>query len=129
MDANELEEWRREYDELRKNPPTDGDRIYAYDAQGNRVDTKLTVECVQGKEPFISTRAALPQTVGAYLEWQTQSKENLFRYGWKCILLPKARNALIAEHGLAAEEIYVYGIKVVRRSDSGTSFLCEVDVP
>lgn len=122
----EKEDWLEEYNLLFKNPPIEGDYLYAYDSKGQKILTRLTVSCVTGQDPFIFTRIGLPQIVGCNLSWQTESKFQLYAGGMKCVMLPRTRNALVARHGLFDRTLFVPGLQVIRISNRGTSLLCEV---
>lgn len=119
----EVKEWNSKYNEHLNNPPQPGTVLRAC---GDAVMARIDVDIEQGKPPFLYGRAYVPCVVGEPLGWYLQSKENTSAYGWKCILLPKAREEAIRRLGLEQPVMEVYALKVVRKSQSGNSLLCEI---
>ncbi len=121
-DDNKVLEWSQEYNEIIKNPPADGSILTTVDDSL----VKLTVEIVDGSPPFIYGRIYVPEIVGVELGWFLQGAEMETYHGWKCILMPRSRAELIKEIGLDGDTVLVKSLRLVRKSKSGKSFLCEV---
>ena len=90
------------------------------------MDARLDVELVDGKPPFVYGRVYIPHIVGAPLGWFLQPFDSDSAYGWKCILLPKAREEALRRLGITERRIPVKALKIVRYSRTGSSVLCEV---
>lgn len=120
--SSEVDEWARQYEEYTKNPPADGTILRAYGDDLARID----VEMVSGKAPFLYGRAYVPSIVGMPLGWYLQSVDAEKAFGWKCILLPKAREECIRRLGATKGVVSVKALRVIRKSQSGSSLLCEV---
>lgn len=116
------ERWGDEYQSFLDNPPKPGDILLAYGDEPAR----LEVEVKEGAAPFIYARAYVPEIVGHALGWFLQGAGQESSYGWKCVLLPKAREDVIRRLGLRETELYIKSLKVVRPSKTGKSLLCEV---
>jgi hypothetical protein len=119
----EVGEWSAKYNEYLNNPPVPGTILRAY---GDGEMARIDVDIEQGKPPFLYGRAYVPCIVGSPLGWYLQARDNTSAYGWKCILLPKAREEAIRRLGLDQPVMVVYSLKVVRTSQSGNSLLCEI---
>ncbi len=115
-------EWSKKYNEVIKNRPVDGSILVTTDGSL----AKLTVEIVDGSAPFIYGRLYVPEIVGIELGWFLQGAEVETYHGWKCILMPRARADLIKKIGLSGDTVLVKSLRLVRESQSGKSFLCEV---
>lgn len=118
----EVQEWSESYQKCMDNPPSDGAILKAIGDDKAR----LNVELQQGKVPFIYGCAYVPCVVGEAVGWFLQSYETNSNHGWKCILLSKARDECIRRFGLNRTRIPVKSLKVVQKSQSGNSLLCEV---
>ena len=116
-------EWSKKYNEVIKNRPVDGSILVTTDGSL----AKLTVEIVDGSAPFIYGRLYVPEIVGIELGWFLQGAEVETYHGWKCILMPRARADLIKKIGLSGDTVLVKSLRLVRESQSGKSFLCEVE--
>lgn len=114
--------WSEEYQRYLDNPPKAGDILSAYGDEPARLDVELT----EGKPPFIYGRAYVPCVVGTPLGWFLQPATSDQAHGWKCILLPKAREECIRKLGVSEKILKVKSLRVVRVSQSGNSLLCEV---
>lgn len=123
MNNTNLSEWNTKYGEYLNNPPEPGTVLRAF---GEGELARIEIDIEQDKPPFLYGRAYVPCVVGQPLGWFLQSKENTTSYGWKCILLPKAREEAIRRRGLNEPMMTVYSLKVVRQSQSGQSLLCEI---
>lgn len=119
----EVSEWSTRYNEYLNNPPVPGTILRAY---GEGQMARIDVDIEQNKPPFLYGRAYVPCIVGSPLGWYLQDRDNTSAYGWKCILLPKAREEAIRRLGLDQPVMVVYSLKVVRSSQSGQSLLCEI---
>ncbi|KKN01675.1 hypothetical protein LCGC14_1125400 [marine sediment metagenome] len=115
-------EWSKKYNEVIKNRPVDGSILVTVDGSL----AKLTVEIVDGSAPFIYGRLYVPEIIGIELGWFLQGAEVETYHGWKCILMPRARADLIKKIGLSGDTVLVKSLRLVRESQSGKSFLCEV---
>lgn len=118
----ETEKWREEYDTVRKSMPTEGYILKSIDGS----PCKVNIEYVTGKEPFMYGLAYLPQIVGAPVGWFARSINDRSSYGFKLILLPKAREMLLREFGVSETQVQVDGFKVIRSSTQGHSLLVEL---
>lgn len=116
------EKWAQAYQGLSDNPPEPGTVLRAYGGE----DARLDLELVEGNPPFLYGRAFVPQIVGAELGWFLQPFDSDSAYGWKCILMPKAREECLRRCGITNERIAIKALKVVRYSRTGSSILCEV---
>lgn len=115
-------DWTKNYEDVLNNPPQPGDVLSCVTDE----DARLDVELVEGRPPFIYGRAYIPCIVGQASGWFLQPFDSDTAHGWKCILLPKAREECIRKRGLKEPRIAVRSLKVVRVSESGQSLLCEV---
>jgi hypothetical protein len=120
--AKDLTEWKQGYQSYLDNPPAEGSILRAYGGQMAR----LNVEVVEGKPPFVYGRAYVPSIAGAELGWFLQAVDAEQGHGWKCILLPKAREECLRRKGITEDVIQVKALKVVRYSQTKNSILCEV---
>jgi hypothetical protein len=117
-----MPEWKDEWQKHTDNPPKPGDILRAYGGGPARLD----VELVDGKPPFVYARVYVPCIVGHELGWFLQGIDSDQAHGWKCILLPKAREECLRKLGLKEPVISVKSLRVVRASQTGNSLLCEV---
>lgn len=115
-------EWSESYEKILNNPPTEGSVLRCIGGE----DARLDVEIVKGRPPFVYGRAFIPCVVGEPVGWYLQPFDSDTAHGWKCILLPKAREECLRRRGLTEERIRVQALKIVRASESGQSLLCEV---
>lgn len=122
MTPEQIAEWRREYDEFKNNPPDSNCYLDTID----KTPVKLEIECQQGDRIRIFARAYLPQVVGSEIDWFVRSITDNNWTGWKCVLMPRARNEVIQRFGIASAFVGVKSLKVVRRSKSEGSILCEI---
>lgn len=119
----ETAQWGGEYQKHLNQPPQPGIILRAC---GEGEMARIDIDTEPGKQPFLYGRAYVPCVVGQPLGWFLQTTENTSAYGWKCILLPKAREEAIRRRGLNEPVMTIYSLKVVRQSQSGQSLLCEV---
>lgn len=117
-----MPEWKEQYQSFTENPPKPGDILRPY---GDTL-ARLDVELVEGKPPFVFGRVHVPCLVGCELGWFLQGIDTTQQHGWKCILLPKAREECIRKCGLKEKVIGVKALRVVRYSQTKNSLLCEV---
>jgi len=122
MSDDKGREWSEQYNAVVSKPPADGTILTTADGSL----AKLTVEIVDGAAPFIYGRMFVPEIVGAELDWFLQDTEMETFHGWKCILMPRARAELIKKKGLDGDTVTVKSLRIVRMSQSGKSYLCEV---
>lgn len=115
-------DWSEEYQKLIDNPPGPGAILTTADGSPVRLDRTLA----DGKPPFVYGRAYVPEIVGSMLGWFLQSNDGKKTHGWKCILLPKARQQCFRKLGMTNEILLVKSLRVVRKSQTGKSLLCEV---
>jgi hypothetical protein len=118
-----MPDWKDEWQKHTDNPPKPGEILRAY---GEGSLARLDVELVDGKPPFVYGRVHVPCIVGHELGWFLQSIDSDQAHGWKCILLPKAREECLRRCGLTSATIAVKALRVVRASQTGNSLLCEV---
>ena len=113
------EQWGVEYKKTLERLPDSGEILTTKDGSL----AKLEFEINPGRVPFLYGLAYVPAEVGCELGWFLQSEES---FGWKCIILPKAREDCIKRYGLQ-NPIYVKSLKVIRVSQTGRSLLCEIN--
>lgn len=116
-------EWSEQFNAMVENAPADGSIATTIDGSL----AKLTVEITDGAAPFIYGRIYVPEIVGVELGWYLQGAETETYHGWKCILMPRARTELIKKKGLDGDTVLVKSLRLVRKSKSGKSYLCEVE--
>lgn len=121
-DQADFSDWSKEYDRLIQNPPKEGDILQSADSS----KVILVIELKEHAPPFVYGRAYVPEIVGMDLGWFLQSAGSEGYFGWKCILLPRARTELIQKYGLRNEVVEIVSLRVIRHSVSGKSLLCEV---
>lgn len=122
MCEDKVREWSEQYNTVVKNPPVDGTILKTVDGSL----AKLTVEIVDGSAPFIYGRIYVPEIIGIELGWFLQGIDVETYHGWKCILMPRARAELIKKIGLDGDTVTVKSLRLIRKSKSGKSYLCEV---
>lgn len=115
--------WRKSYKEHLDNPPKEGDILRAKDD----CPARLILEIENGKPPFLYGTAFVPCIVNEPVGWFLQTVDDETIFGWKCIVMPKAREECLRRFGLDAPHIPVKALRVVRVSDSGKSLLCEIE--
>lgn len=118
-----VDEWRAEYEHVRQNPPEPDDLILTEDGS----PVKLEMEFQRGQAPLIFARLYVPTIVGRPLGWFARSMEDKSFYGWKAILSIKFRDIVIKKFGFANRQIAVKSIRILRQSQAGTAFVCEVE--
>lgn len=116
------EKWAAEYQNHTDNPPPDGTVLRCFGGE----DARLDLELVEGKPPFLYGRVYVPHIVGTELGWFLQPFDSDAAYGWKCILLPKAREEALRRLGITEKRLRVKALKIVRYSRTGSSILCEI---
>ena len=122
MHNDEASDWSTAFNAIQENPPEPGAILVTIDG----APAKLSVEITEGQPPFIYGRIYVPEIVGAPLGWYLQGEEMESFHGWKCILMPRARADLIKKIGLSGETVMVQSLRLIRKSQTGKSFLCEV---
>jgi len=115
-----LSNWRDKYLKVIANPPEEGTILKPL--SGKAV---LVVEVQDNRPPFIYGKAFVPEIPSIEPSWYLQDEEHRSHYGWKCILMAKARTKLIRNSNLS-ETVEVDALRVVKQSQSGKSLLCEV---
>jgi len=118
-----LADWSAEYKAACECSPKAGDILKTLDGS----PAVLIVESQEGKPPFIYGKAFVPEIPDIAAGWYLQSDEDKTRYGWKCILMARARADLIKKIGLSGETVVVKSLRVIKHSQSGKSLLCEVE--
>lgn len=116
------DQWAKDYQNHSDNPPPEGTILRCYGG----VDARLDLELVDGKPPFVYGRVYVPHIVGTALGWFLQPFDSDAAYGWKCILLPKAREEVLRKLGITEKRVRVKALRIVRYSRTGSSILCEV---
>lgn len=115
--------WRESYQQTLDNPPMEGDTLKTKDGSPIRVH----VELKEGQPPFLFARAYVPNIVGEEPGWFVRGMNDEARSGWMAILLPKSRSMLVNREGITKDVIQFAGeLRVVRKSRSGNSLLCEL---
>lgn len=115
-------EWSDQYQAHLDNPPEAGTVLQTLSNEPARLD----IEIQDGKPPFLYGRAFVPCIVGEPVGWYLQPMGTKQAHGWKCILLPKAREECLRRCGLKDATIPVKSLRIIRKSKSGSSLLCEV---
>ena len=115
-------EWSDQYQAHLDNPPEAGTVLQTLTNEPARLD----IEIQDGKPPFLYGRAFVPCIVGEPVGWYLQPMGTKQAHGWKCILLPKAREECLRRCGLKESTIPVKSLRIIRKSKSGSSLLCEV---
>lgn len=113
--------WAADYEEYINNPPQPGTVLKTFNGDEARLEVVLN----EGKQPFIFARCYVPCIVGHGLGWYLQAADQTSAHGWKCILMPKARQELIQAKGLAGP-LSVKALRLIRYSDSKKAMLCEI---
>lgn len=116
-----IDEWRAAYRELANTAPVERFLVTS-DGSPIRVD----INCVEGKPPFMYTKAFIPNIVGGTLDWYAQREGDEDIIGWKVILLPKARDEAMRHFDITQPYGLVTKIRIVRMAESGKSLLGEV---
>lgn len=116
------DQWAKDFQNYTDNPPAAGTVLRCYGGS----DVRLDLELVDGKPPFLYGRMFVPHIVGQELGWFLQPHDSDAAYGWKCILLPKAREEAIRRLGITEKRLRVRALKIVRYSRTGQAVLCEV---
>lgn len=122
MSSDEASNWSAQYNETLEKPPEPGAILVTLDGS----PVRLTVEIKDGSPPFIYGRMYVPEIVGIKLGWYLQNEKVDTFHGWKCILMPRARGDLIKKIGLDGDMVLVKSLRMIRKSQSGKSYLCEV---
>lgn len=117
-----MAEWVDKYNEALDTPPVAG----AILTSENGEPVKLVVEIQEGQPPFVYGRAHVPEVVQENVGWFLKDGDIGNFYGWKCILLPRARAELLKKCPIVEETVSVQSLRVIRQSKSGKSLLCEV---
>ena len=120
-----MSEWIEKYNAVLETPPKQGDILSAAVA-GESVN--LVVEMKEGSAPFVYGRAHVPEVVGPIedVKWVLKDADTGGFYGWKAILLPRARGELLKKCEIVDGVVSVKSLRVIRPSQSGKSLLCEV---
>lgn len=127
MDTQETEvgnkTWGERYDEALANLPEAGQILETSDGTFARLD----VETAVGSQPFVYGRVFVPNTVtDGEVKWSLQSYDSNATFGWKCILLPNAREEVLKKLGARHSKLAIKSLRVVRHSHTKMSLLCEV---
>ena len=121
--SEKVQNWTNEYQTYLDNPPPADTILRAYGGE----DARLDLELHDGKPPFLYGRAFVPCIVGAPLGWFLQPFDSSAAYGWKCILLPKAREDALRRLGVKSSRLKVKALRIVRYSATKQAILCEVE--
>jgi hypothetical protein len=129
-----IDDWKREFDEIQKNPPAPEDVILAEDYKEGPTEQephkgriKLDIDLQVGRPPFIFARIFIPLTVGKRPAWYAQGLNNKVNYGWKAILHQRSRDQVIHKFGVTQSFITVKKLRVIRRSETGQSLVVEIE--
>ncbi len=115
--------WQDEYDVALKAPPTEGMILTANDPTKM---VKLHVGLTEGNPPFLYCLIYLPCIVGRTVKWVCRDMEDQALFGWKGILMPKARELVIRKHGVSKPAIPVKSVRVVKVGEKADCVLVEV---
>lgn len=116
-----VSEWKTRFGELVNTPPID--QILTTE-DGSPI--RLEIELAPNRPPLIYTRVYVPNTVCGKLGWFAQSIKVRTGFGWKMILMPKARDETIKRLGLDKSVVGVSKVKIIKASASGRSLLGEI---
>ena len=117
------EKFREEYARISTVPPAPDTILRCVDSSQPVV---LTIDLIEGKEPFIYGQAHVPSIVGEeVLGWCARGLNEANR-GFKCILMSKARDEVMRRNPDLPKQVLVKSLKVVKKSKSGSALLCEV---
>jgi len=117
-----LAEWSQKYREVTESKPEIGTILKSVDG-----DAVLNVELNDGQPPFIYGKASVPELTDIEPAWYLHDDNHRSHFGWKCILMPRARAELIKRQGLDGDTVKVKSLRVIKYSQSGQSILCEVN--
>jgi hypothetical protein len=118
-----MDDMLTKYRDTIKNPPKSGTLLTTIDGE----PAALTVQLVKGKPPFIYGCAYVSEILDEKLGWYLRGANSGNSTGWKCILMAKARREIVKHfNDLVDGQILVTSLRVLRRSESGQSLLCEV---
>lgn len=121
---NNIDKFRQDFAEAQENPPAIGTILRPY---GDDDVAKLVIDLQEGKEPFIYGQAYVPCIVGMPVKgWCLQTPDIKGVHGLRCILLTRARDAIIRKYPNLPSEVHVKSLKVVRYTRKGSAMLCEV---
>lgn len=122
VSSNEMtiSEWRQAYDKVSNTPPINE---YISAEQG---PIRMHMELHPGSPPFIFTRVYIRNIVGVKPAWFAQGDNQSNSFGWKVILLPKARDEVIRRFGVANSILRIKMLRIVKISESRRSLLAEV---
>lgn len=127
--SSDQEKWAENYKQVSENPPEVGTVLTTLSGE----PVKLTAELKKGSPPFIFGRALVPDLFGEELGWYLRDADDRSYHGWRAVLLPRARVALIQKLGLgelnsdgSESVILVKSLRLIRYSNSKNSMLCEV---
>lgn len=124
MSSISVDEFKQQYEAVQSNPPEVGAVLRPYDSEAKAV---LVAEYVDAKEPFIYGQAFVPCIVGqAVSGWVLRTKDDNVNRGYKCILLPKARDAFLRKFPSLPDKVEIKSLRVVRYSGTKKAILCEV---
>jgi len=118
----DLKDWSDKFSAVLANPPKEGDILAAIDGQA-----VLVVEVSEGSPPFIYGKAYVPELPDIEPKWYLQNEGYKSPYGWKVVLMPRARAELIQKIGLSGSFVKVKSLKIVKQSQTGKSLLAEVN--
>lgn len=121
--SEKVQKWTNDYQHYLDNPPPAGTILRAYGDE----DARLDLELHENKPPFLYGRAFVPCIVGEPLGWFLQPFDSSAAYGWKCILLPKAREDALRRLGVKSSRLKVKALRIVRYSATKQAILCEVE--
>lgn len=111
------ENWTEEYQLALNTPPEPGTVLRTFDGG----EIKVSMELTEGRPPFVYGIAYVSNIFGSPIGWFLHPKESKQFHGWKVIFLPRARQEYIK-----GNRPPVMALKVIRKSDSGKSLLCEI---
>jgi hypothetical protein len=118
-----VDKFREEFARVSTVPPPPESILRCVDASQPVV---LTVDLIEGKEPFIYAQAHVPSIVGEeVIGWCARGLNEPNR-GFKCILMSKARDEVIRRNPGLPKQVLVKSLKVVKKSKTGHALLCEV---
>jgi hypothetical protein len=110
------------YQEVVQTPPSAGDILTTIDG----TPVVLNIQIESGKPPFIYGRAYFSETLDDTLGWYLRGADDSRSQGWRCVLMTNARKDALTKCKVENDQILVTSLKVIKKSASGNSLLCEV---
>ena len=119
---SDVNEWSEQYTQAINSPPQEGDILEVL----NDEEARLDIDLKPGQSPFAYARAYVPNEVNGRVGWFLQPISCETPHGLKCILIPKAREAIFKEKGIHLI-LGIKSLKVVKWTGTGKAILCDIE--